>query len=238
MTEGEWNACINPHLMLGELGALSFRWGNALRPGITVRKLRLFAIACCRRVWYLLDDERCRSVVTVQEQFADGKATDQELNNAVEAAFASVSQSDPSSAYYAKLSTLTYSEATDPEEFVDWLASLGDLTAKARGFDNPSPLHFDGALADQEEFAEAELLRCIFGPLPFRAVALNPSWMTSIVRQMIETFYETKDFTGLPILADALEDAGCNNADILNHCREPGPHVRGCWVVDLLLAKE
>jgi hypothetical protein len=50
--------------------------------------------------------------------------------------------------------------------------------------------------------------------------------------------YEERDFAGMPILADALEEAGCNNADILAHCREPGVHVRGCWVVDLLLAKE
>ncbi len=84
------------------------------------------------------------------------------------------------------------------------------------------------------------VLRCIFGN-PFRSAFVASSWLTrhngllvSIARQM----YESRNFTDMPILADALEEAGCTNADILNHCRQPGEHVRGCWVIDLLLGKE
>jgi hypothetical protein len=80
-------------------------------------------------------------------------------------------------------------------------------------------------------------LRDIFGN-PFHAVAINPSWLTSTVLTLAEGIYDERAFDRLPILADALQDAGCENADILNHCRSAGPHVRGCWVVDLLLGKE
>ena len=67
---------------------------------------------------------------------------------------------------------------------------------------------------------------------------IDPSWLTSDVLAMCRGMYETRDFAAMPILADALQDAGCENADVLNHCRGDGPHVRGCWVVDLLLGKE
>jgi hypothetical protein len=55
---------------------------------------------------------------------------------------------------------------------------------------------------------------------------------------MAEVIYADSAFDRLPVLADALEEAGCTISDILDHCRGPGPHVRGCWVVDLLLGKE
>jgi hypothetical protein len=63
------------------------------------------------------------------------------------------------------------------------------------------------------------------------------SWLTSTVTSLAQAIYTDRAFDRLPILADALEDAGCTNQDILAHCRQPGEHVRGCWVVDLLLAK-
>ena len=91
--------------------------------------------------------------------------------------------------------------------------------------------------AKTEMAAQADLLRCIFGN-PFRPVTLNPSWRTSNVVGLAQSIYADRAFDRLPILADALEDAGCDNADILNHCRQPGEHVRGCWVVDLVLGKE
>ena len=85
--------------------------------------------------------------------------------------------------------------------------------------------------------AQASLLRCIFGPLLFRPIALDPLWLASPVPELAESIYVDRAFDRLPLLADALEDAGCTNADILNHCRQPGVHTRGCWVVDLLLGK-
>ncbi|HEY1189881.1 MAG TPA: hypothetical protein VGE74_19685 [Gemmata sp.] len=81
------------------------------------------------------------------------------------------------------------------------------------------------------------LLRDIFGN-PFRPVAFAPDWRTDTARALAAQMYDARDFSAAPILADALQDAGCDSADILDHCRGPGPHVRGCWVVDLVLGKE
>jgi hypothetical protein len=89
--------------------------------------------------------------------------------------------------------------------------------------------------------AQASLLRDILGPLPFRPVAIDPKWLTwnyGTVPPIARRIYEERTFHDLPILADALEDAGCTDLDILSHCRGVGPHVRGCWVVDLVLGKE
>ncbi|MCE9568123.1 MAG: hypothetical protein K8U57_39475 [Planctomycetes bacterium] len=79
-------------------------------------------------------------------------------------------------------------------------------------------------------------MRDIFGN-PFRKVKFNKKWRSSTVVALAKEIYEAKAFDQLPILADALQDAGCENEDILTHCRGPGPHVRGCFVVDLLLGK-
>ena len=81
------------------------------------------------------------------------------------------------------------------------------------------------------------LIRDIFGN-PFRPVAFSPSWRTSTVLALASQMYESRDFGAMPILADALQDAGCDSAEVLDHCRGEGPHVRGCWVVDLVLGKE
>ena len=82
----------------------------------------------------------------------------------------------------------------------------------------------------------ARLLRDIFGN-PFRPVTFSPQWRTDTVLALAGQMYESRDFGAMPILADALQDAGCDDEDILLHCRGPGPHVRGCWVVDLVLGK-
>lgn len=68
-------------------------------------------------------------------------------------------------------------------------------------------------------------------------VNLKSDWLTSTVLVLAESIYTVRDFSAMPILADALQDAGCDNEDVLNHCRNPGQHVRGCWVIDLLLGK-
>jgi hypothetical protein len=89
---------------------------------------------------------------------------------------------------------------------------------------------------DAECRAQAALLRDIFGN-PFRPIAIDPSWLTSTVTALARQMYESRDFGPMPILADALQDSGCENSDVLTHCRGDGPHVRGCWVVDLILGK-
>jgi hypothetical protein len=83
------------------------------------------------------------------------------------------------------------------------------------------------------------VVRDIFGN-PFRSVFVHPSWLAwndGIVVKVAQAIYDDRAFDRLPVLADTLEDAGCHDADILGHCRHPGPHVRGCWVVDLLTGR-
>jgi hypothetical protein len=75
-------------------------------------------------------------------------------------------------------------------------------------------------------------------PNPFRPVAFDPSWLTDTVVSLARGMYDSRDFSPMPVLADALQDAGCDHPDVLAHCRDPqAPHVRGCWVVDLVLGK-
>ncbi len=89
---------------------------------------------------------------------------------------------------------------------------------------------------DEEQAAQADLIRDIFGN-PFRPATADPRWLTISAVALAQHMYQSRDFSPMPALADALQDAGCDSEDILSHCRGPGPHVRGCWVVDLLLGK-
>jgi hypothetical protein len=91
-----------------------------------------------------------------------------------------------------------------------------------------------------ERTAQCALLRDIMGN-PFQPVTPNPAWPAwndRTILRLTEGIYADRAFDRLPILADALEEAGCTDEAILSHCRGPGPHVRGCWVVDLVLGKE
>lgn len=91
--------------------------------------------------------------------------------------------------------------------------------------------------ADEYRAMQVSYLRCIFGN-PYRTITLDHSFVTPRVKQLAAAIYEEKAFERLPILADALEEAGCTNVDILDHCRQQSVHVRGCWLVDLLLEKQ
>ena len=90
-----------------------------------------------------------------------------------------------------------------------------------------------GSLSQVEE---SEIVRDIFGN-PFRPVTLDPVWLSSTVRDLAYTIYDERVFERMPILGDALMDAGCDSDEIIQHCQGPGLHVRGCWVVDLVLGK-
>jgi hypothetical protein len=109
-----------------------------------------------------------------------------------------------------------------PERPYEWAHSL------AAGWEN------DGDLPPMAELVLC--LRDIFGN-PFRPVAFSSEWRTDTAITLARQMYEARDFSAMPILADALQDAGCDSEDILTHCRGDGPHVRGCWVVDLVLGK-
>ena len=98
-------------------------------------------------------------------------------------------------------------------------------------------------IAPREAAAQAGLLRCVFGN-PLRRVAVNPSWLTPNAIPLAQAAYEHRDLPAgtldparLAVLADALEEAGCTDPEILSHCRGPGPHVRGCFPLDALLGK-
>jgi hypothetical protein len=116
---------------------------------------------------------------------------------------------------------------------------------KVRGDDHLSPVDafriifldmVSGLGSEEERRLLSAILRDIFGN-PFRPVTINPSWLTSTVFTLAQQIYDSRDFSAMPILADALQDAGCDNEDILDHCRQPGEHVRGCWLVDLLIGR-
>jgi hypothetical protein len=96
--------------------------------------------------------------------------------------------------------------------------------------------HLGAEQARREGQAQCDLLRDIFGN-PFRPAPVDPSWRTPVVVAIARRAYDERDFAALPVLADALEEAGCAGADVLAHCRGGGAHVRGCWVLDLLLGK-
>ncbi|AMV29180.1 hypothetical protein VT84_32600 [Gemmata sp. SH-PL17] len=110
---------------------------------------------------------------------------------------------------------------TWPERAYEWASEVtaGEVT------DNPAAA-----------VTIVKILHDILGN-PFHPIAVDPSWLASDVRILAEGIYQERAFDRMPILADALQDAGCDNDDILNHCGGDGPHVRGCWVVDLVLGK-
>jgi hypothetical protein len=97
---------------------------------------------------------------------------------------------------------------------------------------------WNGPTYEAESTAHCNIIRDIFGN-PFRPITFSPSWRTDTAVSLARQMYESREFSAMPILADALQDAGCDNEDVLNHCRDANQvHVRGCWVVDLVLRKE
>jgi hypothetical protein len=104
--------------------------------------------------------------------------------------------------------------------------------ARAAGRDSMSALKSAGTIHREQ----AELVREVFGN-PFRPSRADAHWLKwngGTVRALAEAAYDSSDFGLLPVLADALQEAGCADVNVLNHCRKDGNHVRGCWVLDLL----
>jgi hypothetical protein len=237
MTEAEWLACTDPASLL-----------VFLKDRATDRKLRLFSCACCRRIWDLLTDERSQQAIVVTEEYVDGKVGAKALDQATAAAEDVYQQinldrnepdyPDPDaallleSAAYAAwevcISNWRSREITHAYHYADAKeVASAVVESLGEGMDRQS----------SERCHQADLIRCIFGN-PFQPVTVNPSWLAwndGTVAKLAEAIYKGRDFDRLAVLADALEEAGCHDADILGHCRHPGPHIRGCWVVDLLL---
>ncbi len=246
MTEQEWAKGADPRPMFEYLRVAR----GAARRAAGRRKMRLFACACLRGIWHLLRQPPSRTAVMVAEAFADGDAGEQGLRRAYEAAGEALvgeSREFGKSPYWqsAEAATHVATRRFDGGDHPSVIhASFGAANAWAieQGQGPPSPerqRRRAQALKERHKL-HADWLRDIFGN-PFRPVRLDPAWLAwkgGTIRQAAQAVYQERAFERLPLLADMLEDAGCSDVDILDHCRGPGPHVRGCWVVDLLLGKE
>jgi hypothetical protein len=215
MTEAEWLSASDVKAMLA-----------FVRQRTSARKRRLFAAACCRLIWPLLRDSRSRKAVEVAERFADGTATAEEL-------FAAES-------------------AADEVDMALALDTAEGLAANAVYATTCNNVGWDIANATAERAEEAAqragiridrvaLVRDVFGN-PFRRIAVAPTVLGPIVISLAQAAYEERALPSgflaperLGVLSDALEEAGCTDAELLSHLRSPGPHVRGCWALDLLL---
>jgi hypothetical protein len=211
MTEQEWLACRDPRPML------AFVERNA-----SPRKLRLFNCGCCRHVWDHLLTDSARDAVEVTERLADGLAESYELNQLWP-------RSDEERWERAKERiTLLLTGGVYPRSLsqeVSWETSGLGVRKKERSF-------------------QAALLRCVFDN-PFCPVALSPGWRTPDTLTLAQAAYDNRELPAgtleparLNVLADALEEAGCTERSLLDHLRSSGPHVRGCWPIDLLTSRE
>jgi hypothetical protein len=211
MTETEWLGCNEPMQML--------EW---LRGKVSSRKLSLFAVACCRKDRLVMKDGRSRQAIEWAERLVEGLAGDDDRD--------APSEGD----CYLMASAANHCLA------VAWRAGAGDIEAAGQ--------YFRWVLEGLSQCSrnpgvilrvQAALLRCVFGN-PFHSVALDHSWLAwndRTVVKLAQGIYEERAFHRLPILADALEDAGCTDPELLGHLRGPGVHARGCWAVDFLTGK-
>jgi hypothetical protein len=218
MTEAEWLACADPLPMLD--------WVRVR--GASERKVRLFTLACGRRYRRLWCDP------------ADGAA----LGGLVERLFDAGERHTDGADCSEEMDALRRQMGRRPTE---WLWSLDGTLQGDTGFwgrlggDRGAGLREETGIDVQElRQSQAALLRCIFGnpfgPLP----RLDPAWLAwegGTVPKLAASIYEERAFDRLAILADALEEAGCDTAEILTHLRGAGPHTRGCWALDLVLGK-
>jgi hypothetical protein len=240
MTEAEWLASTRQDLMM------NFLRGRLSRDALQ-RKQRLFICACCREVWSFMINVSCRNAVEVAERYADGQATHLERNVILKGVHVTPWQRATSAASTELLvANAAVYAGVGAKKLEDALNAVVSTVVRVRLKAALGPF-FDPAVTDEVQtvrLAEKQKLcdrfRDIFGN-PFRPVTLDRSWLASregTVVKMAQAIYDERHFADLPILADALEDAGCDNSDILSHCRQTGEHVRGCWVIDLLLGKE
>jgi hypothetical protein len=224
MTEAEWLASVDPVKMLDWLKARKIR----------ARKLRLFGAACGRRLWPWLADERSKAAIAALEVFADspGKQPDKErLREAWKPAYvlAKADKSESPAAVAASAARVV-SEPTDAHHATRWGAKVTLDAAEAWG-------------RAGEPAALARLLREVLGN-PRAKTTFDAAWRTPGVLSVAQAAYDERlpvfelDTARLAVLADALEEAGCTDEAALTHLRSPGPHVRGCWALDLVLAKQ
>jgi hypothetical protein len=246
MTEAEWLACTDPEPML-----------ELIRGKASDRKVRLFAVACCRRVWSSLEHEEFRDAVWKAEAFADGLVDRAEMVGAHEKALAVFRtlhgrDNGPGAALVAsafpsppKSLLVRIADALDDpwwEDEMDRGDPLGPAIVTARlaawaaanlqGQRNV----FTAPATISERREQTDFVRCLFGN-PFRPTPEHAASLTGEVQTLANAIYAERAFDRVPQLANALEAEGCTNPDLLGHCRSGREHARGCWVVDLVLGK-
>lgn len=231
MTFDAWMSSASPHVLLASLGRHASR-----------RKLRLLVAAACRHFWDLLD-ARSRASVAVAERFADGLATAAEMETAHLAAWDAyadlahgprdhyIAAVAARNASLANLSSGKMEEALNAAAFVTGHADRVDVTARG----SRSYPEWERVVRDRELAKLADLVREIFA-CPSLVIDL-PAACRQAASPMAQSIYNDRAFEGMPILGDLLEENGCNNAMVLEHCRGPSIHERGCWVLDLVLGK-
>lgn len=236
MTKQEWLQTGDPSWLI-----------RRLADQFTQRKLRLFNCACCRRIWDLLVDQECRTAIEVAEKYADKRARGTDLAKVRAAVnllraqpqrnYSAIEAVRSASNYKAKKPTC---EASITAGHCAWCACSARRSQPAPTspivdvyFDNETETKKQTQYEQAECLAQSNLLRDIFGN-SFRPVMIDPRWLSATVRDLAEVIYQERAFERMPILGDALLDAGCDSGEIIQHCQGPGPHVRGCWLVDLL----
>jgi hypothetical protein len=252
MTEREWLAsCISESDWLacrrlerpGMPDDLDYCWG---RCGL------LFAVACCRSIWHLLPNDPSRITVVAAEEHADGLLSKEELLKAEQRAYEtaeSLMDQMPdlglkaSPTWHAMWASASFTGAMAGRRPISGAGHHAQYAIAWERVPEPNRREEREALRRFEGERQWGWVLDIFGN-PFRPVSFKADWLTPTVANLARASYEERirpsgelDTARLGILADALEEAGCDNADILTHVRSPGSHVRGCWVVDLLLGK-
>jgi len=223
-SEEDWLAGTDPQELL-----------RFVRKRASDRKLRFFACACCRRIWHLLPDPRSRAAIETGERFADGCASLEELSAACDAADSAFTELDDRHGLETAASAAT--STCEIEDMGCFAASAAHEAALCAGAGLAGwELRVARRRARRDQ---CRILRDIVGN-PFRPVLLDPAWQhwrEGTIVQLATAIHDQLGFDALPVLADALEEAGCTNPEVLGHCRGSGPHIRGCWVVDLLIGK-
>jgi hypothetical protein len=214
---------------------------------VSDRKWRLFAVACARQVWHLLTPE-ARRVLEMVEAVADGRGGPEQLFQAaykVTCKRAPGGPSEPAAkAHQQAASAVRVGTATEAgfAGAEAWKAAAKALAWQAAA--KVPPWQFVRPTWDAAEkaahAAQCDLLRDVFFPL-LHSVRFRPAWRAwhgGAAVKIAREIYDRRRFEELPVLADALEEAGCDERALLDHCRGGGPHVRGCWALDLVLGQE
>lgn len=229
MTESEWLSCADPGEMYDWVGDV-----------LSDRKLRLFGCACVRSVWNDLPEQSLRDAIETCERFADGIATPKELRAAKAAADAA---NQGIGDIIADHSAIAVAALCQPKpSFPLGAGSSAGIAAVAAEAWSGEELSWDDAWEKAKQ-AHSHLLRDIVGN-PFRASRRGLIRLAPDVIRAAKAIYDERELPSgylnnkrVAALGDKLKKAGCADVDILEHCRGPGPHVRGCWVVDLALGK-